>query len=414
MLDSGNEQLSGKRRLPLKRVAAVLAVLLAGFLALNVIKSRQRLASAPRWEPRAVPVSVKPVERATLRRTLSYLARLEPVATVEVAPQISARIEQMLVDDGDTVQASQLLARLDDRDIKAQIRAIEAKIAAQDARLKGNKAALDAARQSVVFLRREFERDQHLFNQKGTSASAMELSRNQLDTALGKLQGLEQDEVSLAHERRALVSQLDEIRTRLTYTEIRSPSSGVIRRRYAEVGDMAKTGGAIFSLMDSGIRRLAFDLVQEDLGRVAPEQVVLIHWPEGMSPPPLEPEGAPVRLSRIFPSLETGKTVRAEVDLPGSLPEGLRIGSFLPIEIVVQEVEGLTVDRGCLLPVEGGGSAVYAVRSGALELVSVRPVLIDERRAVVEGDLQEGESVAFGEYLQWVRRSRGQRVEVRP
>jgi RND family efflux transporter MFP subunit len=395
-------------------IVVVVLVLIAVLLAVAVKKGRQRLASAPRWQPRPVPVSVKPVERAVVRQTISYLARLEPLATAEIAPQVSARIEEILVDEGNSVEAGQLLARLDDRDIKAQIRGLEAKIAAQDARLRGNKAALDAARQSVAFLRREFERDQRLFNEKGTSASALESSRNLLDTAIGKLQGLEQDEISIGHERKALAAQLEEARTRLSYTEVRSPSSGVVRRCYAEVGDMAKAGGALFSLMDYACHRLAFDLVQEDLMRVAPGQPVLVRWPGDVEPPVMQPEGSPIKLTRIFPSLETGKTVRAEVDLYCQLSGSLRIGSFVPIEIVVREAEGLAVGRSAVIPMEGGGSAVYAVRDGALDLVRVKKVLSDERLALIEGELKEGDQVAVGEYLQWVRRSREQLVEVRP
>jgi hypothetical protein len=177
---------------------------------------------------------------------------------------------------------------------------------------------------------------------------------------------------------------------------------------------MAKAGGALFSLMDYASHRLAFDLVQEDLMRVAPGQPVLVRWPENLEPLAMGLEEAPIKLSRIFPSLEAGKTVRAEVDLYRRLPGNLRIGSFLPIEIVVREAEGLAVDRSAVIPMEGGGSAVYVVRNGALDLVRIKMVLSDERLALIEGEVLEGDQVAVGEYLQWVRRSRGQLVEVRP
>lgn len=397
-----------------RKVLLPVILVIAVLLAVAVVRGRRQLASAPRWQPRPVPVTAAPVKRATVRQTISYLARLEPFATAEIAPQISARIEQVYVDEGDSVQPGQLLAKLDDRDIRAQTRAIEAKIAAQDARLKGNQAALDAAKQNVSFLRREFERDQRLFNEKGTSASALESSRNQLDTALGKLQGYQQDEVSITHERKALAAQLDEARTRLSYTEVRSSSAGVVRRCYVEVGDMAKAGGALFSLMDYSCHRLAFDVVQEDLILLTPGKTVLVHWPAELAALVTQSESSRAGLSRIFPSLEVGKTVRAEVDMCQQLPPELHIGIFVPVEIVVREAEGLAVARNALVPLEGGGSAVYAVRAGALELVKIREILSDEQSTLVEGALSEGDQVATGEYLQWVRRSRGQRVEVRP
>lgn len=405
-------------------VFAVVLLAVIGMLAVAVKKGRQRLASAPGWQPRPVPVMVQPVERATISETVSYLARLEPLATAEIAPRISARIEELKADDGDRVEAGELLAVLDDRDIRAQIAALEAKIAAQEARLKANRAALDTARQDAAFRRRELDRDQRLFNEKGISASQVEGSRNQFDAAVGHLQSLEQESASIANEAKSLAAQLDEARTRLTFTEIRSPSAGIVRLRYREVGDMARSGEAIFSLMDISRHRLAFDLVQEDLTRVQPGQKVLIHWqrdasgsaPRSSAAAPSAADRAPseAAISRIFPSLEAGKTVRAEIDLLESTPEHLRIGSFVPIDLVIAEGEGLVIPRGALLPFEQGGSAVYVVRANQLHLAPVRVRLADETRALIEGDLREGEQVAVGEYLQWVRRSRGQRVEVQP
>ncbi|MCK8603758.1 efflux RND transporter periplasmic adaptor subunit [Desulfoferrobacter suflitae] len=401
-------------------------VLLAaiGLLAVAVKKGRDRLASAPGWQPSPAPVNVQPVERSVMRETVSYLARLEPLATAEISPRISARIEDMKVDDGDRVKAGQLLAALDDRDIRAQVLAIESKIAAQEARLKANQASLEAARQDVAFRRREFERDQRLFREKGISASQVESSRNQLDAALGRLQSLEQESVGIVNEGKALEAQLEEARARLTFTEIRSPSAGIIRRQYLEVGDMARPGEAIFSLMDISCHRLAFDLVQEDLVRIQQGQKVLVYWQQDTHTARFDPVASSpsedlqasyqATISRIFPSLEAGKTVRAEVDLFCVLPGHLKIGSFVPIDVVTEEGEGLTVPRGALLPTEQGGSAVYVVRSGSLQLVPVRILLADETRALVEGDLHVGEQVAVGEYLQWVRRSQGQRVEVQP
>lgn len=405
-------------------VFALVLLAVIGLLVVAVKKGRQRLASAPTWQPRPAPLMARPVERATIRETVSYLARLEPLATAEIAPRITARIEELKADDGDRVEAGELLAVLDDRDIKAQMAALEAKIAAQEARLKANRAALDAARQDVSFRKRELDRDQRLFTEKGISASQVEGSRNQFDAAVGHVQSLEQESVSIVNEGKSLAAQLDEARTRLTFTEIRSPSAGVVRLRYRELGDMARSGEAIFSLMDISRHRLAYDLVQEDLARVQPGQKVLIHWQRntsGAAPgtsatgPSLAEGGlSEASISRIFPSLEAGKTVRAEIDLPHGTPQDLRVGSFVPIDLVIAESEGLAIPRNALLPFEQGGSAVYVVRANQLQLAPVRVRLADETRALIEGDLREGEQVAVGEYLQWVRRSRGQRVEVQP
>ena len=77
--------------------------------------------------------------------------------------------------------------------------------------------------------------------------------------------------------------------------------------------------------------------MQEDLRQVREKQGVLIDWPsEGHA---IQGEG---KLARIFPSLETGKTVRAEVDLFCTCPQSIKVGAFVPIKIVLREESGST------------------------------------------------------------------------
>lgn len=393
----------------IKRLFLFLLVLvvIAG-LAVAVRKGRERMAQAPVWHPRPVPVHAVPVTRRKIERSISYLARLEPVATAQIAAEISARVEAVEADETDRVAKDMLLARLDDRDIRAQIDALQARIEAQKARGEANQAALASAKKTVSFLRREFGRDRKLYQQKGISASALDVSRNELDTAVGKELVLKQDALSIGQELDALKAQLDEAETRLTYTQIRAPLAGVISRRFVEPGDMTQPGSPLFSLMDRSSHRLAFDLVQEDLPLVHAGQKVLIQWPAE------NPKGArDSRVSKIFPSLESQTTVRAEVDLLCPCPADLRIGTFIPIRVVIKEAEGLTVPRDALVPVPGGGFSVYVVRNKALDQVAVTVTLSDDVSSLVTGSLRQGEPVAVGEYLQWVRRHQGQLVEVR-
>jgi HlyD family secretion protein len=104
--------------------------------------------------------------------------------------------------------------------------------------------------------------------------------------------------------------------------------------------------------------------------------------------------------------------VRAEIDLSCQCPEGLKIGTFVPIKVVLREDTGLTVPRRAIVPLPEQRQGVYVVRSDKLALVSVETDFFNETRALVRGDLKEGEPVVVGEYLQWVRHHQGQPVEV--
>lgn len=75
-------------------------------------------------------------------------------AEIELSPKITGRITALLVKEGDPVKAGQLLVRLDDRDLKAQVRRSEAAVNAARAQLRDLEAGsrrqeIDEARANV-------------------------------------------------------------------------------------------------------------------------------------------------------------------------------------------------------------------------------------------------------------------------
>lgn len=389
-----------------RRIVTILILLaIVAGLAVAVRRAKHRMAAAPVWKPRPAPVETAAVVKGKLSRTIRYLARLEAVAAAEIAPKISARVVAIPVNEGDVVAAGDLLARLDDRDIRAQIAAIEAQIRAAAARQAGARAGAEAAGSGHAYALREYGRDRRLFEKKGISASALEGSRNRMDEALAKRTQAEEAVRSLEQEIASLNARLAEARARLTYAEIRADHPGTLRKRHAEAGDMAMPGKPLFEMMDVSSFRLGFDLVESDLARVHAGQEARIHWPA-----PVPEAHRTAAVSRIFPSLESDQTVRAEIDLPGGSPGQLKVGSLLPVEVVAGEGEGLILPRTALVPAREGGRMVYAVREGRLRSVPVEVLLEHEERVLVRGELSPGEPVAVGEYLQWVRLHDGMAV----
>lgn len=387
-----------KKKRVLYRLAAILLIVavIAGLM-MALRGAKQKMAAAPEWKPRPVPLETAVIREGVLSRTIRYLGRLEALSTAEIAPKISARVLSLHADQGDAVAAGDILARLDDRNIRAQIAAAEANINAAKARLIGARAAATAARSSLSFLEREYERYKTLFEKKGISESAMEASRNRLYEARGRAVQAEQSIRSVQKEIAALTAQLTEADARLADTEIRAEQSGTIENRHAEVGDMTMPGKPLFTLMDVSSCRLAFNLVQEDLKWIGPGRPVRLSGPVAEEQP--EPS-----VSRIFPSLESDQTVRAEIDLPGGCPEQLRVGSLLPMEVVVKKGTGLIVPRAALVPApKDAGYQVYAVRENRLVSVPVQVEIEHGGQALIAGALAAGESVAVGEYLQWIR-----------
>lgn len=393
------------KRVIIRILAILVIVAIALGLAMALRKAKKQMAAAPVWTPRPAPVETTPVAEGELARTFRYLARLEAAASAEIAPRLSARIVALEANEGDIVDEGDLLARLDDRDIRARIDAAQADLAAAKARLASARADREAARSHLAYARLEYDRNQNLFEQNAVSEAALEASQNRLDEALAKTTQADEAIRSAQEEIKAREARLSEARAALADTEIRADYSGAIRRRYAEVGDMAMPGKPIYAMMDVSSYRLGFDLVQKDLEWVRPGRPVRIHWPV----PPSE-DAREAAVTRIFPSMESDQTVRAEIDLFCRCPERMKVGSLIPVEVVAAEGRGLIVPGTALAPTPEGGHIVYAIRDGRLKAVPVRIALRHEERVLVEGDLSPGEPVAVGEYLQWVRMHDGMAV----
>ena len=386
------------KRVIIRILAILVIVAIALGLGMALRKAKKQTAAAPVWTPRPAPVETATVAEGELARTFRYLARLEAAASAEIAPRLSARIVALEANEGDIVDEGDLLARLDDRDIRARIDAAQADLAAAKARLASARADREAARSHLAYSRLEYDRNQNLFERNAVSEAALEASQNRLDEALAKTTRAEEAIRSAQEEIKAREARLSEARAALADTEIRADSSGAIRKRYAEVGDMAMPGKPIYAMMDVSFYRLGFDLVQKDLEWVRPGRPVRIHWPV----PPSE-DAREAAVTRIFPSMESDQTVRAEIDLFCRCPERMKVGSLIPVEVVAAEGRGLIVPGTALAPTPEGGHVVYAVRDDRLKAVPVRITLRHEDRVLVEGELSPGEPVAVGEYLQWVR-----------
>src|SRR5690606_10055989 len=75
---------------------------------------------------RVMPVTVGKVERGSIARTAAVSGVVEPIRTVGVNSQLAGALLQVLVQEGEGVRTGARLARLDDRELAAQLAAAEA------------------------------------------------------------------------------------------------------------------------------------------------------------------------------------------------------------------------------------------------------------------------------------------------
>ena len=130
----------------------------------------------------------------------TYSASIRGRQDVDIMPQVSGRIIRLCVKAGERVRAGQVLAIIDQVPYRAALRTAQANVSAAKAKVKT--------------ARIELQGKQALFDEKVISDYELSLARNGLAVALAELEQARAQET--------------DARNNLSYTEIKSPSDGVV------------------------------------------------------------------------------------------------------------------------------------------------------------------------------------------
>jgi len=175
-----------------------------------------------------LPVEVATPKRGEIIRLVQAPGDVEAVLEVEVSSEIVAKIEEMPVEEGDSVKKGDLLCRLDDRNLQAQVESAQARIAQLKASILQAKADLEKAERDL--------RRQRQLNEKDATS---DLEFRDCQTA--------RDKAAAVHEMRVqelaeAAAGLKRIREDLDKTIIRAPIDGVISKLSAKQGEVVVTG----------------------------------------------------------------------------------------------------------------------------------------------------------------------------
>jgi HlyD family secretion protein len=175
--------------------------------------------------------------------------RLE-VKEIHVATKFHARVKQVLVDEGDTVQAGQVVVRMDTSSLEAQLR--QAKAQVEEARKKRLTAlALIAQRRSEQLLAtRDLERARALYVQANISVKDYDRAQTAMKTAEA---ATTQAEARLAEDESAItaaIAETERIQADITDSVLVAPRDGRVQYRLAEPGEVLPPGGKVLTVVD--------------------------------------------------------------------------------------------------------------------------------------------------------------------
>jgi membrane fusion protein, multidrug efflux system len=331
--------------------------------------------SSPSSQERVVSVVTGQAKVGALPVIYDTVGNVQPVSSVTLRPRVEAQVVEVNFADGAVVHAGDVLVRLDQRLIEAQVRQAEATVARTSAQLE--QAQRDVARNEALAAN-EFASKVNLENSK-TQVAAL--------TA------------QLAADRAAL----DSLRVQLSYYTIISPVDGRVGVAGLKVGNIAKTGdGSVPFAVINQIAPIyvAFNVPQQLL----PDLRAAVNDPKSKVQALAQgsTNGVTGRISVIDNAVDLASgtvTVRATFE---NKNEELWPGALCNVRVTLKVKDNaISVPREAVRTNQKG-SFVFTVENGVAHVVPVKlGQMADGRTEIVDG-LKGTETVVVDGQIQLV------------
>ena len=299
--------------------------------------------------PMGMPVDVVVARQETVVDAIQTTGQIEAVQAIELRPEVSGRLNRILITEGTEVRAGTALFKVDDAELTAQV-----------ARLEAERDLADQA----------LSRTRDLLDRDASSEADLELAEANFRSAEAQLQ-LQQ--------------------TRLNRTWVRAPFGGVVGERFVSVGDYVTPSTPLTTLQTVNPQRASFQVPERhaeqlDVGLAMTFRVAAM--------PGREFEGI---VDFVDPRVQLpGRTitVKALVENPDrTLKPGMFIEARLATEV---RPEAVVVAEDAILPLQGADYVWIVTEEGTAERVEVTLGVRTPGWVEIRAGVEAGTAVVVG------------------
>jgi len=314
-----------KKRIYLVSIIAILALIVM-VLILNKRSTRKKTE----WTldvSTAVSVKMDVVKEANYQMSFSSNGALEPIRELSYVSDVAGRVLQIMVDEGACVSKGTPLLKVDDEMLKADFVASEA----------GYKA-----------LKTDYDRLKNVNDYGGVSNQQLDNIRTQLIAA---------------------ESRYDVSKRRLADATVRSPISGVINKRYVEVGAYLSPGVRLFDMIDESQLQVWVNVSERQVLLLKKGQIV------NLSCNTFPGEKYAGSITFIGEKADRSLTFPVEITIDSKNKKRLKAGMYTTVHFDFNaEKQGILIPRNAI---SGSVKAanVYVVKNG---IVGKKDVVIGE------------------------------------
>jgi membrane fusion protein (multidrug efflux system) len=282
------------------------------------------------------------VEPKSMPRWLPVSGTMQPVRQATVKAKVSGDVRQLTVREGDSVQAGQILVRVDTADL--------------DARVLERQGQLQSARAQLALAEKTNAMNQKLLKQNFISQNASDSAESSLEVAKGNLQ--------------ASQAQLRVAQNALKDSVAIAPFSGTVAKRHVQQGEKVAFDSPLVTVVDLKDMELQAAVPSGDIPELKPGMTVDLVV-DGFTDRKFTG-----RIERINPSTEAGtRAILVFVGIPNEA-QALRGGMFATGRIALAAGAPVPTLPATAVRTEAGQSYVWTIQDGKL---AKRTVMIGRR-----------------------------------
>ena len=298
-----------------------------------------------------LPVDVKVVKASTLIQEETVAGSILPNKEVTIMSEVSKKITAISFSDGSKVAKGQLLYKLDDSDIIARLKQVQAELSL---------AKLNETRLSQLLKNESVRQEEY-------------------DVAATKLKSLEASEEILQVE--------------LSKTTIRAPFPGVIGITKVEIGSLVGPGMPLVILQEQGNIKIEFTIPEKYLAHVTKGKKIQFSTTS-------DGQKFTARISATESGLDTQSRTITVHAVAANHNNVLRPGMSARVHIstVSEGATGITLPTESLI-LSAHGYSVFTVKNGLAKITAVTVGNRSESEALITSGINDGDTVMISNIL---------------
>jgi len=219
-----------------------------------------------------IEVEFAKAKKVSITEKVSASGTVQPVTEVKLAPEVSGEIIELNVEDGDSVQAGEILVKIRPDVWLSQLERQEASLSQTKANSVSSEATLSGSKATYIRAEADYKRQESLWNQKVISESDWQIAKQNFEVAKNNLASAEQSLEASKYVVKSTEASVKESRESVRKTSVLAPMKGIVSKLSVKkgervVGTATMTGTEMLRIADLNRMEVRVNVNENDIVR---------------------------------------------------------------------------------------------------------------------------------------------------